>query len=64
MSNQPTTTQVICSVLFFIILGIPLAGIGIAMLIMAEGIECWSGLIFLAFAFGVGQHSWGVISGK
>lgn len=63
-SHEPTVGQIISGIMVFIILGIPLGGIGIAMLIRAEGIERWSGLIFLAFSFGIGQSVWRKISGK
>lgn len=64
MSQEPTTGQIISGIILFIIAAIPLAGIGIAMLVMAEGIERWSGLMFLAFSFGTCQSIWRKLSGK
>ncbi|CAM4008866.1 hypothetical protein LEJE111609_00510 [Lelliottia jeotgali] len=34
------------------------------MLVMAQGIERWSGLVFLAIAFGISQGIWKKLSGK
>ncbi|EOI3556585.1 hypothetical protein [Cronobacter dublinensis] len=64
MSQEPTAGQVFCGILLFFIAALPLAGIGIAMLIMAQGIERWSGLVFIAFAFGICQSIWGKLSAK
>ncbi len=64
MSQEPTVSQFICGIILFVIAAIPLAGIGIAMLVMAEGIERWSGLMFLALSFGICQSIWRRLSGK
>ncbi|MBW9400986.1 MULTISPECIES: hypothetical protein [Leclercia] len=64
MSQEPTVSQFICGIILFVIAAIPLAGIGIAMLVMAEGIERWSGLMFLALSFGICQSIWRRFSGK
>lgn len=64
MSQEPTVGQILSGIIIFVIAAIPIAGIGIAMLVMAEGIERWSGLIFLAVSFGICQSIWRKLSGK
>lgn len=63
MSENLTAGQKFCNVLLFIIVVIPLTVIGLAFLVMGQGIERWVGAgVSLAFAFGVGQGIWRKLS--
>ncbi|EGT0637770.1 MULTISPECIES: hypothetical protein [Citrobacter] len=64
MSQEPTAGQFFWGIILFVITAIPLGCIGVAMLVMAQGIERWSGLVFLAVAFGISQSIWRKLSGK
>lgn len=65
MSQKLTAGQAFCNVALFFIAALPLAVTGIAIFIMAEGIERWSaGGFCLAMAFGISQGIWRNLSGK